>query len=654
MFGFRPDAPKTEQGEELNNALLAMTTAQRAITEKDIEKAAEILQKYKDDKANLEHRLVEDEEWYKIRHWDYLRKNMNACERARKGPEPSSGWLFSAVQNKHADAMDNYPEPNVLPREASDEGESQKLSSILPVILERNSFEKSYSENWWEKLKHGTGAYGIFWNSSLENGLGDIDIKPIDLLNIFWEPGISDIQKSRNIFVAALIDNEQLQAEYPKLDNKALGSKTIDIAEYIYDDTVDTSEKSVVIDWYYKVKSASGKTLVHYAKFVGNTLLFASENEEEYTERGYYDHGKYPFVFDTLFPEKGTPVGFGLVSTLKEPQIYIDTLDAAVLDCAVKATKPRFWSSNGAGVNKEQFLDWDEPIVDVEGSIDESRLKQITVNGPQAYILTALDRKVNEMKETSSNRDVSNGGTGSGVTAASAIAALQEAGNKTSRDMISSSYRAYTEICYMCIDLIRQFYDEKREFRITNKAGEMEFISYSNALLKEQSTPPFGAEGIPTVRVPIFDIRVKAQKKNPFSRASQNELAKELYAMGFFSPEKAQETMGALELMEFEGKNKVEEYARQGQTLLNVCKQMSQQLDQMAAVIQTLTGKDMGVGAPIDGGRSGGDGAAPGGGINASMAEAQQELPPMAQKMAENSVPDIGRRGGSGCDTGYI
>ena len=112
-----------------------------------------------------------------------------------------------------ADAMDNYPEPVVLPRERSDEESAKVLSSVLPVILEQNDYEQTYSDNWWEKLKHGTAAYGVFWNNQKENGLGDIDIRPIDLLKHFGEPGVTDIQKSRNLFLVELVDEEVLEEQ---------------------------------------------------------------------------------------------------------------------------------------------------------------------------------------------------------------------------------------------------------------------------------------------------------------------------------------------------------------------------------------------------------------------------------------------------------
>ena len=43
------------------------------------------------------------------------------------------------------------------------------------------------------------------------------------------------------------------------------------------------------------------------------------------------------------------------------------------------------------------------------------------------------------------------------MTAASAIAALQEAGSKLSRDMIKDSYNAHAQVVLLVIELVRQF-----------------------------------------------------------------------------------------------------------------------------------------------------------------------------------------------------
>ena len=551
------------------------------VGKKQIDEAAETLKKYKAARSNLENRIAEDELWWELRHWETLRRNQSACGKYA-GPEPSSGWLFNTILNKHADVMDNYPEPVVLPREESDRRSAEVLSQVLPVVMEQNDFNATYADQSWEKLKHGTAVYGVFWNAEKDNGLGDIDIRGIDLLKIFWEPGISDIQRSRNLFIVELVDTEVLDAQYPEYAGRLAGN-AVDVKEYYYDDSVDNTDKSVVVDWYYKVRRG-GRTLLHYAKFCGDCLLYASENEPEYAGRGYYDHGLYPVVFDTLFPEKGSPAGFGYIAVTKDPQMYIDKLSANILESSMMATRKRFFVSTSTNISPEQFLDWSKPLVPVEGELSDMRLQEIRVDQLSGVYLDVLNQKIEELKDTAGNRDVNSGGTGSGVTAAAAIAALQEAGNKTSRDMIAASYRAHTEIASLCIELMRQFYDVSRAFRIAGQGAEYSFVEFSNASLQEQ---PVGvdAAGETLYRKPVFDLKIKAQKRNPFSTMEANERAKELYAMGFFDPARAQEAAGALEMMEFEGKDRVAQYVQQGQTLLNVVQQMSAQMDRMAAML---------------------------------------------------------------------
>lgn len=666
------DAPKRQEGMEglpqggqeaeiptpQGQAMLLAGVGQKAqrIGREEIAKAATILARYKQGKANLEERVVQDELWWELRHWEAIRRGKKASPEAVT-PEPSSAWLFNAILNKHADAMDNYPEPVVLPRERSDEESAKVLSSVLPVILEYNDYEQTYSDAWWEKLKHGTAAYGIFWNPAKENGLGDVDIRQIDLLKLFWEPGITDIQQSRNLFIVELVDEDLLEQQYPQHKGKLKGG-AVDVKQYVYDDTVDTSGKSVVVDWYYKVTAASGKTILHYAKFVGDTLLFASENEPAYQERGWYDHGQYPVVMDVLFPEKGTPAGFGYVAICKDPQLYIDKLSANILENSMMTTKKRFFVSDSTGVNEEEFLDWSKPLVHVQGALDDNRIREIATNSLDSIYVTVAQLKIDEMKDTAANRDINSGSAGSGVTAAAAISALQEAGNKASRDMIAASYRCHVKINAMCIELIRQFYDEARSFRITGQTpGSYGFVDLSNAGIRDQEIG-VSADGTTLYRKPVFDLKIKAQKKNPFSRMEQNERAKELYGLGFFNPERAQEAMGALEMMEFEGIDKVKEQVQAGQTLLNVCQQLSQQMDQMAAIIQSLTGQDMGagdVGAAQSGGNSrtvsgtrtaatGGTGA--GSSLASGIMEAQTPMTDYGTRLAKRSSPDMD--GGNG------
>ena len=563
---------------------------QGPITQESIALAEETLRKYKDGKANLENRIIENEQWWKLRHWETIRKNQ--AKGANKEPEPTSAWLFNSLANKHADAMDNYPSASVLPREQSDNASAEQLSEILPVIIEQNGYKKTYSAKWWYKLKQGSACEGVFWNPQKYNGLGDIEIKKIDLLNLFWEPGIENIQDSRNIFHVCLRDNDVLSQEYPQLKGK-LGGKTIETSQYIYDDNIDTSDKSVVVDWYYK-RLVGSRTVLHYCKFCNGEVLFASENDPQYAESGFYNHGKYPFVFDTLFPEEGSLVGFGYLDIMKDPQMQIDKYDQAFMQSAVAASRRRFFINSASGkINEKEFLDVSNPFVHVDGRLGEDSIKEITMTPLNDIYVALRTNKIDELKETSGNRDFSQGSTTSGVTAASAIAALQEAGSKLSRDMIQTSYDSYEEVLYLCIELIRQFYDAPRSFRITGKSGEQEFVSYDNrAIQPEGERTEFGIDM--SGRMPIFDIKVRAQRNNPFSRLSHNELALQFYSSGFFNPEMTDQALACIDMMDFEGKDSVVRKISQNGTMYEQLKTMQQQLMQMAQIVDAQNGTTIG------------------------------------------------------------
>ncbi len=503
------------------------------IGREQIRSALDTLRRYKAGKANLERRIIENEEFWKLRHWDHI------PEQGTTGLKTKSAWLVNVLLSKHADAMDAYPEPTCLPRAADDEAEARLLSKVIPVILAQNDFAGVWSDNWWKKLKAGVAIYGVFWDREKQGGLGDISVTRVDPLNLFWEPGITDLQRSRNLFHVELADNDALVERYPSLEGKLRGS-SVPYSRYLYDDSVDTSGKSPVVDWYYKKKEGR-RTVLHYVKFVGETVIFSSENDPAYSG-GLYAHGLYPFFADVLFPEEGTPAGFGYVDLCKDAQRQIDLMNNAIVANCVAAATPRWLKRGEDGINEEEYADWTKPFVHVQGSLEENTLRPITVPPLSGNCLNILASKINEIKETSGNRDVNNGGVGGGVTAASAIAAMQEQSGKLSRDQIQNSYRCFRQIVGCVIALIRQFYDTPRRLRILGPAGEAEYLRFDNSML--------GA-GEPTE----LDIEVTAQKQSSYNKLSYNELALQFFQMGFFRPDMVDQALAALEMMDFKGKD---------------------------------------------------------------------------------------------------
>ena len=585
------------QQTDVSGAVDGFSVLTEVIGREEIQKAQLTLNKYKEGKANLERRIVENEQWYKLRHWECMRKDK------KNSVEPSSGWLFNAIANKHADAMDNFPSPNILPREEGDKAEAEMLTSVIPVILDQNDFEETYDNVWDYKLKAGTGVYGIFWDKSKLNGLGDISVQKVDIINLFWESGITDIQRSRNLFHVELQDNDLIMEAYPQTRGK-LGNSTMDISKYIYDDTVDTNGKSAVVDWYYK-KNQKGRTVLHYCKYVNDIVLFATENDPMYAERGWYDHGMYPFVFDPLFSVEGTPCGFGYIDIGKSAQEYIDRGNQAIMQNMLSNARPRHFIRTDGSVNEEEYADMTKDFIHVDGNLGQDSILPVQGKPLNDIYVSVINNKVDELKEVTGNRDISTGGTTSGVTAASAIAAMQEAGSKLSRDNNKASYRAFRKVCLMIIELIRQFYDLPRCFRIMGTNGTERYVQYSNAGIQPQAQ---GTEmGVDMgYRLPLFDIEVTAQKQSPYSKMSQNELAIQFFSAGFFNPQMSDQALACLDMMDFDRKQFVMQKIAQNGGMYQQILQMQQQMLMLAQMVDQSRGTNLAeqIAAGITGGQA--------------------------------------------------
>ena len=556
---------------------------------------------YMSKKSSVNKRIIAAQEWWKLNNWKQIE-----ASRGTQGSNPNksnTGWLWNCIVGKHADMMDNYPEAVFLPREESDKDEAKRLSQIVPVVMEINDFEQTYNDVMWQKLIEGTGCYGVFWNKQKLNGLGDIDIKKVNVLNLYWEPGVMDIQDSRNVFYIAYEDKDLLISQYPQLEGQ-LTSGQIPHKQYKTDDPTNDSNKAAVIDWYYKKTDENGRQMVHYCKYVNEVCLYSSE--EENPNESFYEDALYPFVLDALYPVEGSPAGYGYVDIAKDTQADIDTISQAmVLNATMKAT-PRYFERMGGGINEQEFMDLTKMIIHVNGSVGTDVLRAWEVPQMGSDVHNMLQQKIDEIKFITGNTDVNNGGVPSGVTAASAIAALKEDSGRTSKDSNRAGYRAYRKEVRMVQSRITQFYDVQRQFRIIGEGGEEEFVGFDNSGLQMQEQPTLPGMP-PAYRKPEFDIEIRAQRENAYTKMSQNELALQFWSTGMLNPQMTDQALIVLDMMDFRDKDKlIREVKAQGtmmDTLVKVAQiamALAQQsgnpqvANELATVLQGVS-QDMGV-----------------------------------------------------------
>lgn len=507
------------------------------ISELFIAKALDAYRQYKSDKNNLLNRIRDNELYY--------RKCYNKTVPELQGEmECNTSFILSAIENVCADASESYPEANILERSPEGQKGAEALSKLIPVLLDYTNFKKLYKDNTRSKTKYGTAIYGVFFDDKT----GDLDIRSVSIFDIFVDMHLEDIQDSAFLFTSTAVDNELLKHQYPKYKEIFEGDTQIDT---IYDGEQTLKDRSTVIDCYYKKPDGS----VHLMKICNNQLLWASEDDKKY-KKGLYRHGKYPFVFDVMFPEEYCPFGFGLIDAGKGTQVTIDKLDAAIVKNIKCNANPRYLANRSSGINEEEFADINKNLIHYDGDADSIKpIQQSPISGDA---LTHRENKKDELKELLANRDFQQGATSGGVTAASAIEALQQSGEKRARSMINDTYDSFREIIKMSIEYIRQFYNEPRTFRTTDENGRKTFIEFSNAFMFRTEDDTDNEGNAVTYKVPIeFDIKVTAQRENPYTREMLNNTLLTLWQSGVLNAENLELSLILLKNMSFDGKDKL-------------------------------------------------------------------------------------------------
>lgn len=576
-------------------------SALHKIKDIDVKKYIDAFTEYRAARETLDMKIIENENWFRQEYWQYLIDKTD-------GNEPTSGTLLNAILNKHADLMDNQPAPIFLAREQNDEVEAERLTKVVPVIMQNANWDDVYDKYCMYKIKQGIGCLSVTWDDTLENSLGDIVINYLDILRIYWEPNCTNLQDSRYAFVTSLIDTDILKEQYPdKLTENAEtygGQDAVQIKTYEGQDQTILANKTLVIDCYERTIADDGRQIVHLTKMANDVVLESSITNADTAQTGIYAHGRYPFIIDQYISLEGTLEGMGLIDMNKNNQGYVDKFDVLSLNNGIVASKPRWLTKEDGGVNPDDIMDLSKDVIVSSTSVDESAVRALQAQALPDIVTKIRENKILEMKELSGNRDFNQGGTSGGVTAFGAIAALQEAGNKTTRDLVKSNYRSFKKLVTLVVELIREFYSEDRQFRIIGEDNNPEYVTFNNQSMINQITNMDEAylvdemgnqipnpEWEPEYRKPVYDIEIIAQKENPFNTISHNQMMLDLFERGVFNPEAAIPATLLLENMIFDGKEKLLLKVKENGEMFNQMMQMQEQMMQMNQALQMQQGQ---------------------------------------------------------------
>ncbi len=478
-------------------------------------------------------RLEGCERMYRADHW------YDVPQGDRNEPRPVTPVIQSTIENIQAELMDRVPEAVIAPEGPED----AEVAAVIEAIIRQNHdaacYAKEYRKVIHDLLVGGYAVQEVGYDTSASGGLGGAFIRHVDARSILFDPLATDMQEGRAVFKISLRTREYLEAHYPAaapfLEGDSFG--TPDAVE----DSIlrgDRRDSLLMIEyWWREYDAETDRCSVHMAQLAGGAVLADSR---DYKPEGYFDHGQYPFVLTPLFVRKGSCLGYGIVDMFKTQQLYSDKLDQIVLKNALMASHNKLLVTEASGFDTEDLRDWSKEVHRGESL---NGVTWFSTPPLPAYIIGYIENIREGIKQESGANDFSRGMPTGGITAASAISALQEMSNKRSRTISRILHEAFRDAVRLEIQVEREFNFFTRQVSVTIE-GETRRMDFESAML---------VNFLPgQVAIPIeFLITIKAQQESKSTAASQNELVLRMLQSGVMRPEQA------VELMVFDGKEQL-------------------------------------------------------------------------------------------------
>lgn len=510
-------------------------------------------------------RMKRNELLYHAKHWDAQR-----VEGDKNAPQPVTPIIFSTIENVKADLIQKRPTGTIKPERSADKQLARALTIVCEQDLQATDWGYEHFLLVQDLLTYGWNVMEVGFDDDLLQGSGCAYIRRVAPFSFMCDPLAENPQDGRACFKFAKHTKEWFRQHYPESYQDIDYEPTID-ETYRPDTSIQgkdiVSETQIIVDGWVKIYDKERKkSTVHMVVFAGNKVL---ETSCDVKPSGYYAHGQYPFVVTPLYPVSGTPFGLGIPDMHEASQLYSDKLDQILLKNAYLASHNKLLVTDASGFDDNDLSDWTK---DVHHGESLNGVTWFTTPPLPSYLLTYLMEMRAAIKTESGANDQARGQTTGGVTAASAINALQAMATKRST-MHAQGFHAKFKMAY------RMLLDVEREF--AQKDREVSFMA--DGRLVTMSITPKDFEMIGDDGKPIeYHIIIETSDEAQYSKIANNELALQIGTMF----RDTIDPISILYMMDFQDKDIVIEMLQDSRN--SQLMQMQAQLQQMQQLVKQL------------------------------------------------------------------
>jgi len=492
--------------------------------------------------------------------------------------------LKSTFNNCVADQMDNMPEALMLPETKELEATADDLTDVVRFVMALNNYESLHRRRVEDCFCTGTAVTQIAWDPDMDGGRGNVAVIRWPVEAFLWDPAAESLQEARAVFKVSRRPLSWFEQHYPEKAARIGGDEgvfdSLGTPEAQEDSRPADEARALLIEYWRRTYDAKTRRYrIDVAYLAGGELLESAEN--------VYEHGMYPFVLDVYTPIEGLPVGDGLIQETVPVMRYVNRY-ASYIDMNLRmASKGRLLVDRNAGIDKDALTDWETDVI--EGNrVDASALQWLQNQPFTGMVTQQMLQLQTDIKQDSGQNQFTRGEVAGGVTAASAISALQEAGGKITRLRTNVLNQGFKAIVEQVMWLISQFYDTRRVMFITGRQeGERREVNASPEHL-------FGKRPKGALPPPPYTVQVQVQRRNPLRQQAQNELFMQAYSMSAQAGQSFPLSV-LFELLQVDGKERILPVLRENEAVQRQLETLAQQTEQLTAQNQELAAQISGL-----------------------------------------------------------
>ena len=473
--------------------------------------------------------------------------------------------LKSTVNNCIADQMDNMPEATMAPERPGLEDTATDLTDVVRFILDQNDYEAIHRRRVEDFFVTGSSVTQVCWDEDMDSGKGDVALIRWPLEAFLWDPFAETIPSARALMKVSWHPLGWFRDHYPEAGKYVTGEDQSRHAVGQHDAQLeagndDEAQAMLVEYWYRTYDAKKNRYSINVAYMAGGALLDSFED--------VYDHGMYPFIVDAMTPIEGLPVGEGLVMELAPMMRYVNRYAHYIDENLRMSSKNRALVRRNANLDVNALRNWQENIIQGDDispdAVQWFQSKPLSGMAPQQMLQFQSD-----IKQDSGQNQFTRGETAGGVTAASAISALQEAGGKITRLRTAVLNQGFKDMVEQVMWLVSQFYGDKKARMITGRDGKPREVDMSAKHLMGAGKANKGK-----LPAPPYHVQIQISRRNPLRVQAQNELFIQAYTMAAQAGQQFPLSM-LFELLQVDGKDRI--------------MPVLQSLDQTQASMQQLT-----------------------------------------------------------------